>query len=107
MDLQLHYTKIRQEESKMTDEFPVISSHETADGGKPGVLAEVTRRIAARFITLGLARLATGEEKKIFRDAQNEARRVATEMLEIARDSAAAVMLRQVERLQAGLKPKE
>ena len=29
MDLQLHYGKMRQEEQKMTDEFPVIVSNET------------------------------------------------------------------------------
>jgi hypothetical protein len=98
---------MRQEEQKMTDEFPVIASHETSDGGKANIFAEVTRRIAARFITLGLARMATGEEKKIFDDAKFEARRVAIESLERANVSATLLATKSIERLHAGAKPKE
>jgi hypothetical protein len=107
MDLQLYYGKIRQEEQKIEDEFPIISSHETADGGKAGVLSEVTRRIAARFIALGLARIASGEEKKIFADTKAEAKRVGEEALDVARQSAMALLSRGFDRLQAGVKSKE
>jgi hypothetical protein len=107
MDLQLHYSKIRQEEQKIGEEFPVISSHETADGGKAGVLVEVTRRIAARFITLGLARIATAEERKMFDDAKIEAKRVADEALDVAKQTAAALVARGFEKLQSGLRPRE
>jgi hypothetical protein len=107
MDLQLHYGKMRQEEQKMTDEFPVIASNETSDGGRKDVFVEVTRRIAARFITLGLARIATGEEKKIFDDAKFEARRVAIEALEKASYSATLLATESIARLNAGVKPKE
>jgi hypothetical protein len=107
MDLQLHYSKMRQEEQKMTDEFPVIASNESSDGGRANVFAEVTRRIAARFITLGLARLATGEEKKTFDDAKIEARLMAIEALERANVSATLLATRSIERLHAGAKPKE
>lgn len=107
MDLQAHYGKIRQEEHKLEDEFPLISSHETADGGRAGVVSEVTRRIAARFIALGLARIATGEEKKIYRDAQAEARRTAEDALDMARQTTAALLSRGFERLQSSVRPKE
>jgi hypothetical protein len=107
MDLQLHYSKIRQEEQRIGEDFPVISSLETADGGKAGVLVEVTRRIAARFITLGLARIASGEERKVFDDTKTEAKRVADEALEVAKQTAAAFAIRGIERLQTGLRPKE
>lgn len=107
MDLQLHYNKIRQEESKMTDEFPVIVSHETADGGKEGIFAEVTRRIAARFITFGLARLASGDEAQFFRDAKREASKIALQALQVASLSATAVTLSTLEKMQAGMRPKE
>jgi hypothetical protein len=107
MDLQLHYTKIRQEESRMADEFPVIVSNETSDGGKAGVFAEVTRRIAARFITMGLARLANGEEKKIFEDTRAEARRIAIEVAQRATLSATALTLSGLEHLRAVERPKE
>lgn len=107
MDLQLHYSKMRQEEQKMTDEFPVIVSNESSDGGRANVFVEVTRRIAARFITLGLARLATGEEKKIFDDAKIEARLMAIEALERANVTTTLLAQRSIERLHAGAKPKE
>jgi hypothetical protein len=107
MDLQKHYSKIRLEEEKIGEEFPVISSLETADGGQAGVLVEVTRRIAARFITLGLARIATGEEKQFFQDSKAEAKRIADEALEAAKHAAAAFVYRGIERLQTGLRPKE
>jgi cell division septum initiation protein DivIVA len=107
MDLQMHYSKIRQEEQRIAEDFPVISSHESADGGKAGVLVEVTRRIAARFITLGLARIANAEEKKIFQDAKAEAKRVADDALETAKQVAAGFAIRGIEKLQAGLGPKE
>ena len=107
MDLQMHYSKIRQEEERIPDEFPVISSHETADGGKAGVLVEVTRRIAARFITLGLARIATGDERQFFHDSKAEAKRIADEALEIGRQSALALVSKGFERLQSGVRPRE
>jgi hypothetical protein len=107
MDLQLHYNKMRQEESKMTTEFPVIVSHETADGGKAGILAEVTRRIAARFITLGLARIASREEEKIFQDGKLEARQIAIKALQEATYSATALTLQGLEKLQAAARTKE
>jgi|KBSSwiStaDraftv2_1062776.scaffolds.fasta_scaffold340868_2 hypothetical protein len=107
MDLQMHYSKIRQEEQKITEDFPVICSHETADGGKAGVLVEVTRRIAARFITLGLARMANGEERKIFQDTKAETKRVADEALELARQVATGFAIRGIEKIQSGFGPKE
>jgi hypothetical protein len=107
MDLQLHYGKMRQEEQKMTDEFPVIASNETSDGGKANIFVEVTRRIAARFITLGLARIASGEEKKIFDDAKIAARQAAIDALERANVSATLLATRSIERLNAGVKPRE
>jgi len=77
MDLKLYYQKIRDMESKITEAFPIVVSNETADGGKAGVLTEVTPGIAAKMVVDGMARLATGQEEKTFRAAQVEAKRVA------------------------------
>lgn len=107
MDLQLYYGKMRQEEQRIGEEFPVICSHETADGGKAGRWTEVPRRIAARFIVQGLARLATHEESKIFRDVQNEAKRVADELLETAKQSAALLLSHGIAKLQDRVRAKE
>jgi hypothetical protein len=79
MDLKLYYQKIRDMESKITEPFPVVVSHETADGGKPGGLTEVTPGIAARMLVEGAARLATAEEAMAFQAVQAEAKRAADE----------------------------
>jgi ribosomal protein L9 len=77
MDLKLYYQKIRDTESKITEAFPVVVSNETPDGGKAGVLTEVTPGIAAKMLVEGSAHLATPEEANAFRAAQAEAKRVA------------------------------
>ena len=77
MDLKLYYQKIRDMESKITEAFPVVVSNETGDGGKPGVLTEVTPGIAARMLVEGTAHLATAEEATAFRAVQAEAKRAA------------------------------
>jgi len=77
MDLRLYYQKIREASSKIADAFPVVVSKETADGGKDGILNEVTRAIAAKMLVEGLARLASAEESAALRQEQ-AARRAAT-----------------------------
>jgi hypothetical protein len=77
MDLRLYYQKIRDMESKIAEAFPVVVSNETADGGKPGVLTEVTPGIAAKMVVEGSARLATAAEAMAFRAVQTEAKRMA------------------------------
>jgi molybdenum-dependent DNA-binding transcriptional regulator ModE len=79
MDLKLYYQKIRDMESKITEAFPVVVSVETPDGGKAGVLTEVTPGIAAKMLVEGAARLATAQEAKAFRAGQAEAKRAADE----------------------------
>src|ERR1035441_7124302 len=53
MDLQVYYQKIRETEAKMADEFPLVVSMETADGGKSGTTTEVPRRLAAKMLVEG------------------------------------------------------
>jgi ribosomal protein L9 len=48
-------------------------SHETADGGKPGQLSEVSRGVAARLILEGRAHLATPKESAEFQAAAQKA----------------------------------
>ncbi len=77
MDLKHYFQKIRDTEETILDAFPVVVSLETGDGGKPGTFTEVLRRIAAKMIVDGVARLANLEEVKIFRDQLAEAKRLA------------------------------
>ena len=107
MDLSVFYGKLRQQEQEIMEPFPIIVSHETAGGGKAGAWSEVTRSIAARFVVQGLARIATGEEAKIFRDVQAEAKRVADEVLEAAKFQAVWMAGSAIQKLQNAVAPKE
>ncbi len=70
MDLRIYYQKVREIESKIAEAFAVIVSLETPDGGKAGMLTEVSPGLAARMIVAGTAKLATAEEAQIFRQQQ-------------------------------------
>jgi hypothetical protein len=85
MDLRLYYEKIRTMETKLADEFPLIVSNETTDGGKDGTKTEVPRRIAARLLVEGQARLASKEELKTFREYLAESKRVADQIVAAAK----------------------
>lgn len=67
MDLRLYYQKLRKIEGEIKDEFPVVISRETTDGGKPGLKTQVARVLAARLIADGKADLASAEETEQFR----------------------------------------
>jgi hypothetical protein len=73
MDLRSYYQKIRDIEAKIVEEFVIVVSLETADGGKPGTFTEVTRRTAASLLVNGMALLALTEEAARFRAQQAEA----------------------------------
>lgn len=77
MDLRLYYHNLRKAEQEIADEFVVLLSHATPDGGKSGQMTEVGRNTAAHAIIDGRARLATVEEAASFHKTVADARRVA------------------------------
>ena len=77
MELKVYYQKLRQVEGGIAEPHVVVSSLETPDGGRPGVLTEVPRDLAARLIVEGGARLASSEEAVTFREQIAEAKRAA------------------------------
>jgi len=77
MNLRAYYHKIREIELTLLEPFIVIASHETADGGKEGVLTEVPKQLAAKMIAEGRARVANEEAAKDFRERKAEAKRYA------------------------------
>ncbi len=79
MDLRAYYQKIREREARFVDEFPVLVSCQTQDGGKPGVCTEVSRSLGAKMLVEGTAREATPEELRSFRKSQADAKRLADE----------------------------
>jgi len=64
MDLRIYYQKIRDCEAKIPGTFAFVVSTATPDGGKAGVVTEVPRRVAAKMVVDGTARLAVESEVK-------------------------------------------
>ena len=107
MDLILYYSKIRGEEKAITEEFPVIVSNETGDGGKAGHLTEVPKSVAARMIVQGLARLAPAEAAQAFRAEQAAAVRIVEELAAAGRVQLSVMPTADFERLKNAAKLQE
>ena len=83
MDLRNYYRKIREARAGIPEEWPVLVSRATPEGGRAGVLLEASREVAARMMVEGTAQLATPQQATAFREqlhrmqAEEEARRAA------------------------------
>jgi hypothetical protein len=64
MDLRGYYKKIKDLESAIEEPYTMVVSLPTPEGGKAGQRTEVSRALAAKMITDGLARLATSTERQ-------------------------------------------
>jgi hypothetical protein len=91
MDLKQYYRKINELEASLTDKYPVVVSLETPDGGKAGVVAEVSRPIAAKLVIEGRAVLASVAEKAQYLEQQAIAKQQA-EKAEMARRVQVAII---------------
>jgi hypothetical protein len=100
MDLQAYYQKIRDMETKITDEFPLLVSVETSDGGKGGTKTEVPRRLAAKLLVEGQARLASKDELKAHREMLAEAKRLAERAAAAERVQLTVLSSTELERLR-------
>src|SRR4051794_29643251 len=104
MDLTLYYNSIREQESRIAEEFPVIVSNETGDGGKPGQLTEAPKAVAARMIVQGLARLAPAEQAEAFRLSQQAAVREIKEQAAVGRVQLSVMPTADLEMLKSAAK---
>jgi hypothetical protein len=84
MDLKQFYRKIAEAEAQISEQYPVLSSLETPDGGKAGIVTEVPRHVAAKMIVEGRAVLASEAEKRAFVNQQATAKKAA-ERAELSR----------------------
>lgn len=91
MDLKQYFRKLREIEDSLTEPYLVIVSLETSDGGKAGSMCEVPRTVAAKMIVERRANLASVEQKEIFFQ-QQEAARKAAEKAELARRVQVAIL---------------
>ncbi len=84
MDLRKYFQKLREIEATISEPHAFVSSLETSDGGKPGIVTEVARELAAKLIAEGRAALASKAEKERFLE-QQAAARAAAQKAEMAR----------------------
>ncbi len=85
MDLRSYYKKLRDVERTIVEEFPVVVSEETPEGGVPGVLTEVPRKLAARLVAEGRAEVADAKTAARYREEAEEKRHVADQLLAASR----------------------
>lgn len=91
MDLKQYFRKLREIENGIADPYVLIASLETPDGGKAGVMTEVSRFGAAKMIIEGRAVLATEKQKEAYL-AQQEAARKAAERAAMAKRVQVAIL---------------
>jgi len=84
MDLRQFYKKMREVESSIRQPYVMVTSVETSDGGRPGIVSEVAREVAAMLIVGGKAVLSSETEVESYRAAQ-EGAKVAHEKAEMAK----------------------
>jgi hypothetical protein len=101
MELRSYYQKIRELESAIGEEFPLLISLETGDGGKSGTRTEVPRKLAAKMVVEGQARLATPAENAEFRESQAELRRVSEQATAAGRLQIAVLSTTELDQLKA------
>lgn len=104
MDLKVYYRKLREVEAGIAEEYPIVVSRETADGGKEGVYSEVTRAVAARMLVEGRARLASPEEAAEYRERMAEARRIAEQQAAAGRVQLTVISEAELRALRSALR---
>jgi hypothetical protein len=67
MDVRNYYQKVRDVEAKIPGQFALVVSLATPDGGKAGLITEAPKRVAAKMVVDGTAKLATEAESKQYR----------------------------------------
>jgi hypothetical protein len=58
VDVRIYYQKIRDVEAKIPQSSVKVISLQTPDGGKAGLITEVPRRVAAKMVVDGTAKIA-------------------------------------------------
>jgi hypothetical protein len=84
MDLKQYFKKIKDTEESIEEQYPLIVSLETSDGGKAGAVVEVSRSEAAKAIVENRAFLANEGHKTAYY-SQEAARRKSAEKAELSR----------------------
>lgn len=107
MDVKQYFRRLREIEAGITDEYPVIVSVETPDGGKAGLVSEVSRANAAKLMAEGRAILADSQQIELLRTKQAEATEAAqfaelTRQVQVAFISESELQARKADRKSRG-----
>ncbi len=105
MDLQIYYKKIRETEDSLKDPSVLLVSLETPDGGRAGVRTEVPRRVGAKMIVEGCARLASAEEAREFQEQKAEAKRQADQVAAASRMQFTVISPNELRKLKGAVQP--
>ena len=84
MDVRQYYRKLREIELGIVEPYVLVVSLETSDGGKPGIISEVSREQAAKLIVEGRVTLCNDVIGQAFLDKRVTDKK-AIEKAEIAR----------------------
>lgn len=106
MNLNVYYQKIRECEAGIAEDCAIVISNETPDGGKPGVKTEVPKRVAAKMVAEGTARLAEPAEAAAFREAQKKAKMAADDTAAAAKLQLTVVPATEYEAMKRGSRAK-
>lgn len=79
MDMKEFFREVRRIEESIEGDTVITVSLQTKDGGRAGVVNEVSKKIAARTIAESKARIANEEEAQAYRAEVAEALRVVAE----------------------------
>jgi len=77
VDIKQYYRKIREIENTLDDTYVLVKSLDTADGGKAGLISEVSRSVAAKMIVEARATLASEKDKAQYAEALSAAQEAA------------------------------
>lgn len=101
MDLKVYYAKIREAAAGVPGDFAVVVSLDTPDGGRPGVMNEAPKEVAARLIVEGRAKQATAEQAQEFYQRERELKSKAERELAPTRLQVAVLSEKDLEALKA------
>jgi hypothetical protein len=79
MDVKTYYQRIRDMEATIATPYTVVISQSTDDGGKKGVLTEVSRHLAAKMVVEGSATFTPADQVAAFQQAKESAYKAAQE----------------------------
>jgi len=77
VDIRKYFQKLEETEQSISAPYVFVVSEATPDGGKAGVVSEVSRAVAAKLIAEGRARLATDAQEREHKAVIERARAAA------------------------------